>query len=136
MSNHDHSHSANHCHTAGNFSQGAACGTQDKSCHQKANKLLKAYVTGFVASVILTLLAFVITAHHAFNLSHEGVYTALTILILLQLAVQAVFFFRLNMATDDDRWNTVIFFFSLLIMLIVVSGSLWIMYNLNYYMVS
>ena len=133
MSNHEHANTAKHCHAAGNYSQGA-CGKD--ACHQKANKLCRAYLSGFICSIVLTLLGFGIVAHHVFNLSHEGMYISLAVLILLQLATQAVFFFRLNMATDDDRWNLVILLFSLLIMFIVVSGSLWIMYNLNYYMVN
>ncbi len=108
------------------------------SCHQKANQLLKSYFAGFVFSVIATLLGFFLVTHQALSpsLSHEALYSLVVILVLSQLLIQAVFFFRLNMATDDDRWNLVIFLFSLLIMLIVVSGSLWIMYNLNYYMVN
>jgi len=131
MSNPNHSKSSQHCHAAGNYSQGS-CGKD--ACHQKANKLSRAYLIGFIFSIILTLLGFFLVTHRA--LEPQGLYLSLAVLILLQLATQAVFFFRLNMATDDDRWNLVIFLFSLLIMLIVVSGSLWIMYNLNYYMVN
>ena len=102
---------------------------------KKAKKLFISYCLGFAISLILTLLSFRLVTQYPV-LSHQLVYTSLTILMILQLLVQSIFFFRLSTNTDDDRWNFLIFVFSLLIMLIVVSGSLWIMYNLNYYMVN
>jgi cytochrome o ubiquinol oxidase subunit IV len=102
---------------------------------KKSTRLLVSYVIGFVLSVFFAVLSFYLVTHHLLA-TNAMLYTALTVLVLLQLLVQAVFFFHLNTETMDDRWNFLVFVFSLLIMLIVVSGSLWIMYNLNYYMVN
>ncbi len=102
---------------------------------KKARRLFISYTLGFFLSLILTLLAFRLVTQDPL-LNHKLVYSSLTVLMLLQLLVQSIFFFRLSTQTEDDRWNFLIFVFSLVIMLIVVSGSLWIMYNLNYYMVN
>lgn len=101
---------------------------------KKGQRLLISYVIGFVLTLALTLIAYSLVMNHA--LVPQSLYIVLAVLVILQLIVQAVFFFRLNTATENDRWNLIIFLFTLLIMLIVVSGSLWIMYNLNYYMVN
>ncbi len=100
----------------------------------KANKLLRSYIIGFILSVILAFVAYTLVVKHA--LSNQDLYIALTIFLVLALLVQVVFYFRLNSKTEDDRWNLICFLFTLLIMAIVVSGSLWIMYNLNYNMVN
>lgn len=100
----------------------------------QAQKLLKSYIIGFILSVILALLAYFLVVKHA--LSNEALYITLTAFVVLSVVVQVVFLFRLNMRTEDDRWNFICFIFTLIIMAIVVSGSLWIMYNLNYYMVN
>jgi cytochrome o ubiquinol oxidase operon protein cyoD len=102
---------------------------------KKSTQLLTSYVIGFVLSVIFAVLSFYLVTHHLLA-TNSMLYAALTVLLILQVLVQAIFFFRLSTETMDDRWNFLIFVFSLLIMLIVVSGSLWIMYNLNYYMVN
>jgi cytochrome o ubiquinol oxidase operon protein cyoD len=102
---------------------------------KKATQLFWSYLVGFVLSVVFAVLSFYLVTSQLLA-TNAMLYTALTVLVILQLLVQSVFFFRLNTHSSDDRWNFLIFVFSLLIMLIVVSGSLWIMYNLNYYMVN
>lgn len=99
-----------------------------------AKKLLKSYTIGFILSLVLAFIAYALVTKH--TLSNEGLYIALTAFVVLALIVQVVFNFRLNTKTEDDRWNLICFLFTLLIMAIVVSGSLWIMYNLNYNMVN
>lgn len=94
-------------------------------------KTLKAYLTGLVLCVILTLAAFAIVAKQ--TLSVNTMYIALAILAIVQFIVQVVFFLRLN-ASPEGKWNLMPFLFALLVIVILVGGSLWIMYNLNYNM--
>ncbi len=101
---------------------------------KKANKLLLSYTIGFVLTVIFTLIAFALVRSHTLDV--EALYVIVAVGLILQVLVQVFFVFRLNKTTEDDRWNLLIFVFAILIMGIVVSGSLWIMYNLNYYMVN
>lgn len=94
-------------------------------------KTLKSYLLGFVLCAILTLLSFKLVESHVFSTAH--LYIFLAVLALLQLVVQAVCFLRLN-NTTEGQWNLLPFLFVILIMCILVGGTLWIMYNLNYNM--
>lgn len=94
-------------------------------------KTLKSYIIGIVLSSILTFLAFGLIYYR--TLSDTTLYLALALLAIIQLFVQSICFLRLN-ASQEGRWNLLPFIFTILIIAILVSGSLWIMYNLNYLM--
>lgn len=91
----------------------------------------KSYIVGFIISIVLTLLSFGAVRFHL--LSNTGLYVAITIFALTQLYVQVVYFLHLS-TKSESRWNLVAFFFSLVVVLILVFGSLWIMVNLHYNM--
>jgi cytochrome o ubiquinol oxidase operon protein cyoD len=90
------------------------------------------YTTGFAVSLGLTLLAYLTVTHHVF--ASWNLVFALAGLAVVQLAVQLIFFLHLGRA--KSHWNTMVFAFMLLVVLIIVFGSLWIMYGLNYRMMS
>lgn len=104
----------------------SACTTQGRST--------KSYILGFILAVIFTYAAYAMVVNHVFT--GESLYVALAILMIVQLVVQVICFIQLNAKTEDARWNLISFIFTLLIIAIVVTGSLWIMYNLNYNMVN
>ena len=87
---------------------------------------------GLVLSLIFTFLAFGMVSYHIFSI--KLIFISLAILALLQLFAQVVFFLRFN-TSPDGRWNLMPFLFTIVIVLVLVFGSLWIMYNLNYNMV-
>lgn len=94
-------------------------------------KTLSAYVTGLVLCLILTFIAFGLVQQHA--MSDIWLDASLAGLAIIQLIVQCVFFLRLN-TSEEGRWNLLPFLFAILIIGILAGGSLWIMANLNYYM--
>jgi len=94
-------------------------------------KTLKSYMIGLVLSIIFTVTAFSIVAKH--SLPTKTIFVSLAILAIMQLFAQVVFFLRMN-KTPEGRWNLMPFLFTILIVLVLVFGSLWIMYNLNYNM--
>ncbi len=96
-------------------------------------KTLQGYVVGFVLSVILTLIAFGLVELRA--LTDTNLYIVLAVLSVAQLFVQSICFLRLNMS-EEGQWNLMPFLFTILIIAVLVSGSLWIMYNLNYNMMN
>lgn len=96
-------------------------------------KTLKLYLTGFVLSIILTLIPFGVVAKQMF--SAQNMLITLAVCAVLQLYVQVVCFLRLN-TSREGRWTLTSFLFTILIVAILVGGSLWIMYNLNYNMVN
>jgi len=91
----------------------------------------RAYVLGFVVSLLLTMCAYWLVAGHF--ISGKGLVAALMTLALTQFAVQLVFFLHLGQE-EDPKWNLQLFLFAVMVVGILVLGSLWIMSNLNYHM--
>lgn len=92
---------------------------------------LKTYVTGFIWSIGLTLIAYALVVHHA--LSATTLTAAIIGLALVQFMIQLLFFLHLGRETKP-RWKLFVFLFMVMVVLILVFGSLWIMNNLNYRM--
>ncbi len=92
---------------------------------------LRSYVTGFVMSILLTLLPYFIVVKHL--LSGYMLVAAIVCFGVAQLLVQLVFFLHLS-PKAKAKWNLIALVFTGLIVLILVVGTLWIMNNLNYNM--
>ncbi len=92
------------------------------------NKTFTAYIVGFLGSLFLTMIAFFVVANH--TVSNESLYWIISLLAIAQLYVQVVFFLRVN-AGQQARLNLLTFIFTILIIVVVLAGSIWIMYNLN-----
>lgn len=97
--------------------------------YEAGRKALKSYVTGFVLSILLTLIPYFIVVNHMFGGS--SVITAVVVFAVVQLFVQVIFFLHLS-KKSRPHWNMVVFAFAVVIVSILVGGSLWIMSNLNY----
>lgn len=100
-------------------------------------KTLKTYLTGFICSLLLTLVAFYLTnlhvSSHHLMFSHSFLVMILISLAMLQLVVQLVFF--LHLAQEKrPRWNALFFIATFSVVLTIVLASIWIMSNLNYRM--
>lgn len=91
------------------------------------------YVTGFISAIALTLLAYFIVTMEL--LSRDMAVWVIMGLAAVQLMVQLVFFLHLG-RDKQSRWNVASFYFMLIVLLIIVIGSLWIMENLNYNMMT
>lgn len=89
---------------------------------------LKAYVIGFISSLLLTLISFSLVITRPFA-NHFIVY-AIIGLAIIQAIVQLLFFLHLGQEAKP-RWETFGFCFMVLVLAIVVVGSLWIMHDLN-----
>ena len=98
---------------------------------QRGVKTLKSYIIGLLLSLILTLTSFTLVGYRLMSTVH--LYLFLVLLALVQLFVQVICFLRLN-ASPAGRWNLMPFLFTILVVLVLVIGSLWIMINLNYNM--
>jgi cytochrome o ubiquinol oxidase subunit IV len=101
------------------------------SRHDNPNGTLRTYVTGYIFAVFLTLVAYELVEDHEFSKWT----LALTIagLAFVQFLVQVFFFLHLG-RESKPRWKLAVFLFMLMVVGILVSGSLWIMYSLNYRM--
>ncbi len=99
-----------------------------KETQREWHGTLKSYLIGFVASLILTSLSFGIVLTQ-FLLGPTLIYTLIG-LAVAQTIVQLIFFLHIGQEAKP-RWETFIFCFTVLILLIIVIGSLWIMNDLD-----
>ena len=91
------------------------------------------YTAGLVFALLLTGTSFLVSQTDL--LWEPGVPAGLAVLAIAQMGVHLVFF--LHIGTGPDNTNTVLALaFGILIVALVVSGSLWIMANLNANMMS
>lgn len=91
----------------------------------------KSYIIGFVASIILTLASYFTVIGQLFD--RIGIIIAIITFAIAQLVFQLIYF--LHMGDEErPRWNLYSFIFSLIVIFVLVAGSIWVMYYLNYNM--
>jgi len=95
---------------------------------------LLSYIWGFASSIVLTLVAYVLTEIHVNSIHeaipHEILIPVILTLAVIQLAVQLIFFLHLG-AEKGSRSQLAIFIATIIIVLLIVVSSIWIMSNLN-----
>ncbi|MCF7362386.1 cytochrome o ubiquinol oxidase subunit IV [Vibrio sp. A1-b2] len=87
------------------------------------------YVKGFIASLILTIIPFYFVATQ--SLPKDITYAILFGCALIQVIVHFIYFLHMEIKTDEGKWNFVSLMFTVLVVLILIVGSIWIMWNLN-----
>jgi cytochrome o ubiquinol oxidase operon protein cyoD len=95
------------------------------------NTSAKRLVVGLVVSGIILVAMYILAAYQLI----PGHLLCVTVmgLAFLQAAIQLLCFLHLG-SEKPPYWNSMLFIFMLAIILIVVLGSIYIMYNLNYHM--
>jgi cytochrome o ubiquinol oxidase operon protein cyoD len=93
---------------------------------------LKGYMTGFILSVVLTAIPFWLVMGKVFD--KPGT-TAIVILAFaaVQIVVHMIYFLHLN-AHSQGGWNMLALIFTIVLVVITLSGSLWVMFHLNHNM--
>lgn len=87
------------------------------------------YAIGFVFSLVLTATAFFVVMTRA--MPGPALIGLVVGLGILQAIFQIVFFLHIG-KEDKPYWETQMFLFMVLVLLVIVLGSLWIMYDLNH----
>lgn len=91
-------------------------------------------ITGFIASLILTFIAyFIIINPNFFNFDIKTAIIVIFILALIQSFVQLIFFINV-WKEKGPLWNLGIFVSTVFIIFIIIFFSVWIMNHLNYNM--
>ena len=90
---------------------------------------LQTYVLGFILSILLTFAAYYLVVGHF--LTGWVLDYAIVSLTVVQILVQLLFFLHLG-NEPKPYWNLLVFSFMVLVVAIIVLGSLWIMYDLDY----
>ncbi|WP_373987090.1 cytochrome o ubiquinol oxidase subunit IV [Duganella sp. BuS-21] len=90
---------------------------------------LKDYAIGFVLSVILTAIPFWLVMSHAFDKSST---TAIVVLAFaaIQVIVHMVYFLHMN-GKAEGGWSMLATVFTVVLLVIVLAGSIWVMYHMN-----
>lgn len=89
---------------------------------------VKGYIVGLVFSLLLTAASF--TVVHSTYLWTSGIPVALGVLAVAQMGIHLVFFLHINSGPDNTN-NILALGFGLMVVVIVISGSLWIMGHLS-----
>ncbi|PZP40090.1 MAG: cytochrome o ubiquinol oxidase subunit IV [Pseudomonas fluorescens] len=98
-----------------------------------AHGTLNTYLIGFALSVFLTIIPFWLVMGRPL----EGVFdTNVPVAFLLlafavvQMVVHMVFFLHMS-PKSEGGWTLMALFFTLILVVIVMSGSMWVMYHMN-----
>ncbi|PTQ13293.1 cytochrome o ubiquinol oxidase subunit IV [Sphingomonas oleivorans] len=93
---------------------------------------LRSYAIGFVLAVILTVLPFWAVMTGAVT---GGSAVALVMgTAAVQMVVHLIFF--LHVDGSSDRWTLLSLLFTAIVLVILVGGSLWVMYHLDHNMMA
>ena len=90
---------------------------------------VKGYLTGFILSVVLTAIPFALVMFKV--LPTSGI-TALVVLgfAMVQIVVHMIYFLHMNTRVEGG-WSMLALLFTAVLVLIMLSGSIWVMYHLN-----
>ena len=111
---HDHHHDDHHGH-----------GHDEHAGHGS----LKTYAIGFVLSVILTAIPFWLVMNKTFDKSNTTAFVILAF-AAVQMVVHMVYFLHMNTRVEGG-WSMLALVFTLVLVIITLSGSIWVMYHLN-----
>ncbi len=90
---------------------------------------LKGYLTGFGLSILLTAIPFWLVMGKVFE--RPGATAAVLLgFAAVQIVVHMVYFLHMN-AKSEGGWTLLALIFTLILVVIALSGSLWVMYHLN-----
>ncbi|MDX3810268.1 cytochrome o ubiquinol oxidase subunit IV [Bosea thiooxidans] len=97
--------------------------------HGASHATLRGYLTGFVLAAILTAIPFWLVMADVLGNSTT---TAIVIMAFaaVQIVVHMVYFLHMN-SRSEGGWTMMALIFTIVIVVIALSGSLWVMYHLN-----
>lgn len=106
-------------------------GSPDDHGHEDtgSHSTLKGYMTGFVLAVILTVIPFWLVMGKVFD---KPQITAIVILAIaaVQIVVHMIYFLHMNSKLEGG-WSLLALIFTLMLLVIMLTGSIWVMYHLN-----
>ena len=96
--------------------------------HEESHGSRKGYMIGFGLSVVLTAIPFWLMMTRPLTTQA----TALIIMLFaaVQMVVHMIFFLHMNRRAEGG-WSIMALIFTVVIVIIALSGSLWVMYHMN-----
>lgn len=108
-------------------------GTHDPQRHGSGysadHATLKRYLTGFALSIVLTAIPFWLVMGKVIERPSVTVFVVLAF-AAVQIVVHMVYFLHMNVKSEGG-WTILALIFTLVLVVIALSGSLWVMYHLN-----
>ena len=96
---------------------------------QQGHGSKQTYLVGFGLSAVLTAIPFWLVMTDA--LGNSGATAAIVVLFaVMQILVHTICFLQVNTQTESG-WTLIAYLFTGVILLITITGSLWIMYHLS-----
>lgn len=87
------------------------------------------YIKGFILSVILTAIPFALVMSG--GLESRGLTAVLVIgFAIAQILVHMVYFLQMT-SRQEEGWTLLSTIFTIIVLVILLSGSLWVMFHLN-----
>ncbi len=96
--------------------------------HEESTANVLSYTAGLGLAILLTIASFVVSQTNL--LWAPGIPVGLVVLAFAQIGVHLVFFLHLGSGSDHTN-NVLALAFGLLIVFLVITGSVWIIANLN-----
>jgi cytochrome o ubiquinol oxidase subunit IV len=95
--------------------------------HGASHATRKSYVTGFLMSVVLTAIPFYLVMSGV--LSPLATSLIIIALAVIQIVVHMIYFLHMD-ARSEGGWNLMALIFTVVLVVITLSGSIWVMYHL------
>jgi len=103
----------------------------DESRDESIGTAIRTYLIGFTLAVLLSAISFYMARSSL--VWAPSIPIALSVLAIAQMGVHLVFFLHMTAGPDNVN-NLMALAFGLLIVMLLVFGSLWIMFHLNHNM--
>jgi cytochrome o ubiquinol oxidase operon protein cyoD len=94
-----------------------------------AESTLKGYTIGFVLAVILTVIPFWLVMGDVIGNSATAGLVLLGI-GAVQIVVHMIYFLHMN-TKSEGGWNMLAMVFTIMLLVIMLAGSVWVMYHMN-----
>ena len=101
--------------------------------HRESRADFLSYSVGLALAVLLTIGSFIVAQTNL--LWPPGIPVGLVVLAFAQIGVHLVFFLHMGTGTDNTN-NVLALAFGMLIVFLVITGSCWIMFQMNANMAS
>ena len=100
----------------------------DAHLHEESHGSYKSYFIGFGLSVILTAIPFWLVMTR--TLTNQATALIIMAFAAVQMVVHMIFFLHMNRRAEGG-WSIMALLFTIVLVVIALSGSLWVMYHMN-----
>ena len=90
---------------------------------------LRSYLIGFILAAILTAIPFWMVMTNVLD-NKQATGIIIMVFAAVQVVVHMVYFLHMNTRAEEG-WSMMALIFTIIMVVIALSGSLWVMYHLN-----